>query len=115
MEDIAKRIKQSRIDKGLKQKDFKEMIGMPPGQYSNIETGKNKPSITKFIAIAEALGVDVTWLATGHYTKLTTIQNLDILELFNQLTQEDQEEIKHNILYKLDKKRAAEDSKKKEA
>lgn len=115
MDNIANRIKESRIKNNMKQIDFKERIGIPAGEISKIENGITEPGIKKFIAIAEAMNVDINWLATGHYTKLTTIQNLDILELFNQLTQEDQEEIKHNILYKLDKKRAAEDRKKKEA
>lgn len=101
MENIARRIRDTRKKLGMKQIDFKEKTGMTSGQISNIETGKNEPGITKFIAIAEALGVDLTWLATGHYSKLSTIPHLDLLELYNQLNEDNQEEIRELIELKL--------------
>lgn len=55
---IGKRIKEIRVDKGLRQTDF-ESIGLNQGYLSMIETGKVMPDIIQLMAIADALDVSI--------------------------------------------------------
>lgn len=112
MYEIANRIKETRKRIGMKQTDFKNKVGISNGEISKIENGLSEPGIKKFLSIAEALGVDITWLATGHYSRLSTIPHLDVLELYNQLDQENQEEIKDLIELKLKRQESAQSTSK---
>ena len=53
--DIGQRIKQRRIEKGLAQERFSEMIGVGPSHMSHIESGSTVPSLEVFISILNAL------------------------------------------------------------
>ena len=99
--EIANRIKDCRIKKGLKQSDFKMLCDLDQGAYSNIERGRNVPSILKFIDIAKVLDVDVGWLATGHYSFNLPQDKKDLFEDFEKLTLQDQQEVRGYIKYKL--------------
>lgn len=55
--DIALRIAKLRMQKGVSAREMSLAMGQCPGYINNIETGKNRPSITGFIYICEYLGV----------------------------------------------------------
>ncbi|MEO0242798.1 MAG: helix-turn-helix transcriptional regulator [candidate division WOR-3 bacterium] len=53
------RIREFRREKGLRQVDLAERVGIRQSEISDIETGKRKPNIYLAKRIAEALGKDV--------------------------------------------------------
>lgn len=64
MPDLASRLKDSRLRAGKSQTDVAEAVGIKQPTYQSIESGKTKKSA--FIPmIAQYLGVDPLWLATG--------------------------------------------------
>ncbi len=54
-EYIAKVIKNARRQKGLKQSELAEKIGLSEKHLSKIETGKNYPSLDNFFKILQIL------------------------------------------------------------
>ena len=59
MEHIGKQIRQIRKSKNLSQQELAEIIGIDRAQYSRVETGKVKPTLTSLEKIAEALQVEI--------------------------------------------------------
>jgi transcriptional regulator with XRE-family HTH domain len=59
---IGKRIAYLRKRQGLLQKDLANLAGIGCPQLSNIETGRNRPSISKLALIANALGITLDQL-----------------------------------------------------
>jgi Predicted transcriptional regulators len=54
---IGKRIAYLRKRQGLLQKDLANLTGIGCPRLSNIETGRNRPSICTLASIATALGI----------------------------------------------------------
>lgn len=63
---IEQRIKDSRKNAGLTQRELAEKAGTATGTIQQYELGKRQPRIEQFIAIAAALNVDVNWLMNGY-------------------------------------------------
>lgn len=59
---IGKRIKITRIKKGITQEAVSDIIDITPAHMSNIETGKAKVSLPTLIEIYNALSVSVDML-----------------------------------------------------
>ncbi|WP_331678733.1 helix-turn-helix transcriptional regulator [Faecalimonas umbilicata] len=59
---IGKRIKITRIKKGITQEAVSDIIDITPAHMSNIETGKTKVSLPTLIEIYNALSVSVDML-----------------------------------------------------
>lgn len=59
---IGKRIAYLRKRQGLRQKDLANMAGIRCPRLSNIETGRNRPSISALVSIATALGLTLNQL-----------------------------------------------------
>lgn len=57
--NIADKIKTTRTNKGLSQKEIAITIGIDQAQYSRIESGKVEPTLSSLEKIAEALEVRV--------------------------------------------------------
>ena len=55
--DIALRISKLRTQKNVSAREMSLAIGQCAGYINNIETGKNRPSITGLLYICEYLGV----------------------------------------------------------
>ncbi|RDW15961.1 helix-turn-helix transcriptional regulator [Oceanobacillus chungangensis] len=53
------RMKEIRLQKGLKQKDVASITGLSKPAISLFENGKSKPSMNSAFKIAQALGVTV--------------------------------------------------------
>jgi transcriptional regulator with XRE-family HTH domain len=81
--NINDRIKQSRIEKGLKQGEVAEKLGMSNATLSSIELGKNKPTITQLEAISSLFNVSADYLLTGEDLKVSPVER-DILRLVRE-------------------------------
>ncbi len=56
---LGKRIQQLRLNKGLKQSELADLVGIAPKTQSFIETGRNFPSANLIEKYAIAFNVDV--------------------------------------------------------
>lgn len=62
---LGERIKQARIAKGLKQKEFALLLKIDNSQYSKIERDKLLPTLNQLIDIVKTLEVTFEWLING--------------------------------------------------
>ena len=62
---VGQRIKDIRLDKGMNQKQFSEMINATVSTLSNWETGRNLPNKERLKSIAEFAGITVQYLLEG--------------------------------------------------
>lgn len=65
---IGDRIKQVRTEKGLTQKQLGELSKTSEGTVRQYEIGKRQPRVEQLQRIADALGVDVSYLLNGEAT-----------------------------------------------
>lgn len=65
MKSIAERFKYLRNLARLSQSEFAHMIQLSQGRLSDIERGKNKPSVDTLLAVVEFFNVSATWLLQG--------------------------------------------------
>ncbi len=59
---FSKRLKKLRKNKGLKQQQIADEIGVNRGSYSNWEKGKREPSFENLLKLADLLEVSLDWL-----------------------------------------------------
>ena len=78
---LGKRIRELRKRRNINQERLAELIGVEPATISNIENGKNYPSMINLENIMNALGV--TFLDVFVFEHADTPQNL--IERINQL------------------------------
>lgn len=57
--EIAERIRKARLLSDLSQENIAAELGISPGAYSNIETGKTDITVSRLFEIAEALKINV--------------------------------------------------------
>jgi len=65
MEEISDRLKIMMKYRGLKQKEFSKRIGIAPGYFSEILSGKKKPSDKLLRLVCKEFGEDPYWLMYG--------------------------------------------------
>ncbi|GAE28621.1 hypothetical protein JCM9140_4873 [Halalkalibacter wakoensis JCM 9140] len=75
MEHIGERIKKTRHAAKLKQKEFAQTIRMSQGSLSDLEIGRNKPSIETLVGISELYNVTIDWLIKGTGNKKKCLPN----------------------------------------
>lgn len=63
--DIGTKIKNIRKERGISQKDFAHMLGIPISTLANYENNHREPSIDLLIRIYEILGVSLDTLKKG--------------------------------------------------
>lgn len=87
LDQFAARLKQLRMQKGLKQKDFAELINVHPVQYNRYEGADVLPSIEILSKIAEALGVTVDFLLEGKNEEaaVARFEDRELLEIFSEI------------------------------
>jgi len=73
---IGKRIARLRKDKGLKQEDLAEMLGVSGQAVSKWENDQTCPDISLLPLLAKILGVTVDELLTGKQQMVSTVQVL---------------------------------------
>ena len=87
---LGTQLRSLRLARGLTQTRLAELVGtMNAAFVSDIETGKSMPSYATFIALAQALEVDLNTLAdiegsnarAAKHPAITALRNLDIDEL----------------------------------
>lgn len=76
---IGRRIKETRLHKGLSQWELAELINVSVSYISRIETAKKHASLESLVGIANVLGVTVDNLLNGNQTN-------DITEYQTELT-----------------------------
>ena len=59
---FSERIKRLRKNKGLKQQELAEILGIKRNTYSDWENGKTEPSFENLIKLADLLEVSLDWL-----------------------------------------------------
>ncbi len=59
-EQVAKRLKQARIEKGLTQAALAKKAGMHTNSYAKIERSERKPTFETLKKLAKALGLTAT-------------------------------------------------------
>lgn len=59
---FSERIKRLRKNKGLKQQEIAELLGVKRNTYSDWENGKTEPSFENLIKLADLLEVSIDWL-----------------------------------------------------
>ncbi|SEO90486.1 Helix-turn-helix domain-containing protein [Amphibacillus marinus] len=65
MDTIGDRFKDLRKRNNLKQIDFCMEVGISQGTLSDIEKGKNKPSIDTVISTSNKFHISTDWLLKG--------------------------------------------------
>ncbi len=64
--EIARRIKEVRLSRGLTQQAFASKLGIVQGVLSDVERGKKYPSDTLLIALCHLYEINEEWLLTGN-------------------------------------------------
>lgn len=110
---IGNRIKQKRKELHLTQVDIKRETKISNGNLSEIENGNTLPSAGALMALSRILGVSTDWILFGENSISDNSVNSAIsdieyncLSLFNQLDQNDQEEILDMMKLKIKRKDA---------
>ena len=57
-EEIGERIRKKRIEAGINQEVFSQLLNLTRGSVVNIEKGRQRPSIYLLITISQIIGVD---------------------------------------------------------
>lgn len=83
---LPERLKQLRMQKGLSQKAFAELVNVHPVQYNRYEGGDSVPSAENLPKLAEALGVTVDYLLEGKNDEaaVAKFEDRDLLRLFEE-------------------------------
>lgn len=80
-------LKNLRLEKGYKQKDVANLLGVGQRAYSNYELGKRQVPDDIKVKLASIFGVTVDYLLTGNDEFYFTDRSLSKIEiLYNQLT-----------------------------
>lgn len=113
-QSIGTRIKQRRNELGLKQLQIKELTGISSGNLSDIENGKKLPSTPALLALSDTLDCSIDWILKGKSPNsenvfLSNEREIELLNGFRQLDQDEQDELLGLLALKLHKvKRDAE-------
>ena len=90
---IGKRIRKCREEKGWRQEDFAEKIGLSVTYTGMIERGEKVPKLETFITIANALGVSADRLLADVLSTGYTIKSSEMTEEIATLTPTQRERI----------------------
>lgn len=111
---IGERILKRRKELGQTQTQIKEITGISTGNLSDIENGKKLPSAPTLLLLSKVLNCSIDWIVTGSSynsikENLTNERERELLDLFRELSPNDQDEIIEiiNIKQRLQNKRMA--------
>lgn len=100
--EMGKRIAHRRNKLNIRQNILAEQIGISNNHLSNIERGKEKPSVDILIEICKALGVTPDYLIMGNMYSNNVPQNItDSLRLCSK---EDLELISHLVSHLVERR-----------
>ncbi len=92
-EELGKKIKNLRIEKGLTQENLAEYVGCNTSHISNIENSYTKLSLNVLLAVANALNVSVDYLLAEQLNSTSTILSQEILNKLSKCNDKDKEKI----------------------
>jgi transcriptional regulator with XRE-family HTH domain len=109
---IGARIKQRRKELGLTQLQIKQETGISSGNMSDIENGNKLPSTPALISLSKVLNCSIDWILKGELSSQSNIVLTDerihhLLEGFQELSDEDKEELIEIMDLKLRKSQRA--------
>ena len=98
---LIERLRQARIEKGLKQRDVEKMTGIKNTTLSNYENGITNPDIDTVLTLCEAYGLDYTHVLEEAYGSKVQSNDfwirpseIDMIKRFRSLSPYDQETIR---------------------
>lgn len=59
---FSKRLKKLRKNRGLKQQELEEILGIKRNTYSDWENGKTEPRFDNLVKLADFFNVSLDWL-----------------------------------------------------
>lgn len=92
-ESIGKRIRKYRVQKGWRQEDFAEKIGLSVTYTGMIERGEKVPKLETFIKIANVLGISADQLLADVLEAKYEIKTSEMTEAISVLPQTEQDRI----------------------
>jgi len=90
---IGKRIRKYREEKGWRQEDFAEKIGLSVTYTGMIERGEKIPKLETFITIANVLGVSADLLLADVLSTGYNIKSSEMTEEISSLTPSERDRI----------------------
>lgn len=81
-QDLGKRIKEARINKGITQEELGKAIGVAKSTVAGYESGNSNPDVSKMYSIMETLGVDANFLYQDEMISLENSTKKATLEDF---------------------------------
>jgi transcriptional regulator with XRE-family HTH domain len=105
---IGTRIKQRRKELGLTQVQIKQITGISSGNMSEIENGNKLPSTPTLISLSAILDCSIDWMLKGETSKRENIflsdkRSEQLLKGFQELPEDDKEELIEILEIKLRK------------
>ncbi|MBE5836180.1 MAG: helix-turn-helix transcriptional regulator [Butyrivibrio sp.] len=92
-DELGKRIKNLRLEKGLTQENLAEYVGCNTSHISNIENSSTKLSLNVLLAVANALNVSVDYLLADQLNSTSTVLSQEIIKKLNKCDDKDKEKI----------------------
>lgn len=92
-EQLGKKIKTVRCNRGLTQENLAELVGCNTSHISNIENNYTKLSLNVLLAIANALNVSIDYLLSSQLNSSSKILNQEILNKLEKCDNMDKEKI----------------------
>ena len=77
--EVNERIKQVRLNQGLSQRAFADMVGVSGASVAKIETGINNPSEQTIRAICDQFYINREWLETGEGEMFRQMEDPELL------------------------------------
>ena len=100
MQTIGSRIRERRKELNLTQQDIKAKSGISSGNISDIERGNRLPAASTLVQLAQVLECSVDYILTGFSstqenfrTSTSEKSAVKLLNLFSELSPEDQNEL----------------------
>lgn len=90
LQNLGSLLKSLRIERGLKQSDVAERVGVSTQHYSRIERGEYIPSLQTFFSLVEMFDIDISKLKLKENNNIssTMYEILKLLEKFNNTQQQ---------------------------
>ena len=77
--EIGNRIREARVQAGLKQKELAEKIGVSESRVSQYEKGSQNPRIGTLLKIADALEISVQYLCGDQWESINMKQEMNLI------------------------------------
>ena len=90
LKNLGSLLKSLRVEKGLKQSDVAERVGVSTQHYSRIERGEYTPSLQTFFSLVKMFDIDISRLKLKDSQNIssTMYEILKLLEKFNNTQQQ---------------------------